>query len=163
MPFYGIHFTYVHVGKDSELGEQWIQNPSLFLVLFILEREEHGFTWPEAIKELALIRGASHLAQTGSNKYQEYKNLKTNKGTAVKGSPGKRVLFGQRVFIATMKKEKSNLKIRTVCLISLLCMSLSLISLRFLALTLKRQKPSFWSAGITRERTWVRTVLELKR
>lgn len=107
MPFYGIYLTYVHVGKDSELGEQWIQNPSLFLVLFILEREEHGFTWPEAIKELALIRGASHLTQTGSTKYQEYKNLKTNKGTAVKGSPRKESsLWTESIYCNNEKRKK---------------------------------------------------------
>lgn len=160
--FYGIHFTYVQVGKDSELKEQRIHNLYFFSVLFILERRT-WLHWPKVIKELALIRGASHLTPTGSNKYQEYQNLKTYKGTAVKGSPRKETsLWKKRVFIATMKKEESNLKIRTVCLISFLCRSLSLISLCFLVITLKRQMLSFWSAGITHERTWVRNVLELR-
>lgn len=65
---------------------------------FILERE-HGFTWSEVIKELALMRGASHLTLMGSYKCQEYQNLKTNKGTAVKGSPRKEILFGQREYL----------------------------------------------------------------
>lgn len=98
----------------------------------------------------------------GSNKYQEYQNLKTNKGTAVKGSPRKETcLWTKRIFIATMKKEKSRTKLGQSHFLSVY-VSLTLTLLYFLVINLKRQKLNFWSSEITHERSWMRNVPALK-
>lgn len=75
----------------------------------------------------------------------------------MKGSPRKGTsLWKKKVFIATAKKEESNLKMRTVCLISFLCMSLVSCLLMLFSYNPEKAASEFWSAGITHERTWVK-------
>lgn len=70
--------------------------------------------------------GPSHLTEMVVT---NTKNIKTtNKGTAVKGSPRTKIsLWTRRMFIAIVKKEKINLKIRKASLIFFLCVFLLLL------------------------------------